>query len=214
MSKVSVLLADDHAIVRNGLRSLLAAAPDMAVVGEAEDGATAVAAAGELRPAVVVMDVSMPGAGGVDATDRIRRAWPEVRVLALTAHEDPGYLRKLLAVGATGYLLKRTAADELLRAVRAVAAGGTYLDPSVAGQVVQEFAAPGRGAAKTGELSERELEVLRPLAEGYSNKQIAARLGVSVKTVETYKSRAMEKLGLRSRVELVRYAVEQGWLVG
>lgn len=214
MSKVSVLVADDHAVVRNGLRSLLEAEPDLAVVGEAADGAAAVTAAGELRPAVVVMDVSMPGTGGADATTRIRRAWPEVRVLALTAHEDPGYLRKLLAAGATGYLLKRTAVDELVRAVRAVATGGTYLDPSVAGSVVPDLTGAGRGATRGGDLSAREEEVLRPLAEGYSNKQIAARLGVSIKTVETYKARGMEKLGLRSRVELVRYAVERGWLAG
>ncbi|MBL9103058.1 MAG: response regulator transcription factor [Myxococcales bacterium] len=213
MTRVHVLVADDHVVVRAGLRSLLEADPDVCVVGEAEDGDAAVAAAAELQPDVVVMDVSMPGAGGAEATRRIRARWPAIRVVVLTAHEELAYLRQLLAAGASGYLLKRTAADELLRAVRRVALGETYLDPTLAAQATAELAGSG-GASGGPELSEREAEVLRLIAEGFGNKQIAARLGLSVKTVETYKARAMEKLGLRSRAQLVQYALQRGWLRG
>lgn len=213
MSRVSVLVADDHGVVRAGLRRLLEAEPDVCVVGEAEDGEAAIAAARELRPDIVIMDVSMAGTGGVEATQRIRQQWPEIRVVALTAHEDPAYLRKMLAAGVTGYLLKRTVAGELLRAVRMVAVGDTYLDPAFAGQAPTP-AVEAEGRADGGVLSEREAEVLRQIVEGFGNKQIAARLNLSVKTVETYKARAMEKLGLRSRVQLVQYALRRGWLRG
>lgn len=211
MTRLRVYVADDHPVVRSGLRGLIAAEPDMEVVGEAYDGETAVREAATLRPDVVVMDVSMPGVGGAEATERIRAGSPGVRVVALTAHEDRGYLTRLLAAGATGYVLKRAAAADLVRAIRAVAAGDTYLDPAVAGQVVAGLAGVGGSGA---ELSEREEEVLRRLAEGQAVKQVAAALDVGVRTVETYKARGMEKLGLTTRVDLIRYAVQRGWLTG
>ena len=210
MSKLRVLIVDDHPVVRDGLKALLGDAEGLEVVGEACDGETAVRRAVELRPDVVVMDLSMPGMSGVEAARRIREGCPGVRVVALTAHEAHGYLRQVMGAGASGYVLKRTATDELIGAIRHAAAGNTYLDPAVAGQLVA-----GPGAPLFGEevgLSQREEKVLREIAQGYSNKQIAARLKISVKTVETYKSRAMEKLGARSRVEIVRYAAGRGWL--
>lgn len=211
MTTLRVYVADDHPVVRNGLRGLIAAEPDMEVVGEAYDGETAVREAATLRPDVVVMDVSMPGLGGAEATERIRADCPGVRVVALTAHEDRGYLTRLLAAGAAGYVLKRSAAADLVRAIRVVAAGETYLDPAVAGQVVAVLAGGGVSGA---ELSEREEDVLRRLARGQAVKQVAAALGVGVRTVETYKARGMEKLGLTTRVDLIRYAVTRGWLAG
>lgn len=211
MSKLRVLLADDHPVVRGGLKTLIDSQPDMEVVGEAYDGEGAVRTARDLRPDVVVMDVSMPGVGGGEATARLRSEAPEVKVLALTAHEDRGYLHLLLQAGAAGYVLKRAAADDLVRAVRAVAAGETYIDPAVAGQLVPPAGRAGELAAGV-ELSDREEEVLRLIAQGHPVKQIAAKLDVGVRTVETYKARAMEKLGLRTRAEAVRYAAQRGWL--
>ena len=209
-----MLLADDHAVVRDGLRALLDAEPDIEVVGEASDGHEACAKARELLPAVVVMDISMPGLNGARATEAIRRACPGTRVLALTAHEDKGYLRLLVQAGASGYLLKRAASQDLIHAIRAVAAGGTYLDPALAGDVLGSFAGkpPGRGSKREDELSEREAEVVRLIARGFSNKEIAAQLDLSSKTVETYKARSLEKLGLSSRSDLVSYALQRGWL--
>ena len=213
MGEVRVFLADDHAIVRGGLKALIDSQPGMAVVGEAADGLSACERAPGLRPDVVVMDVSMPRLTGAMATERLRRECPEVRVLALTVHEDKGYIRQLLTAGACGYALKRAAPEELIRAIHVVAAGGVYLDPSVAAKVVGGFVkAVPKGVAKNGELSEREAEVAQLTAAGHGNKEIAGRLDLSVKTVETYRARSMEKLGLKSRAELVRYAVQQGWL--
>lgn len=207
-----VVLADDHAVVREGLKALVDAQPDFHVVGEAADGEAAWRLACELRPDVLVIDLSMPGLGGAEAAARVRRDCPEVRVLVLTVHEEPVYLGALLRAGATGYVLKRAAPADLVRAIRTVVGGGTYLDPGVAGLVVAGYLAPAVGPEPPVELSEREAEVVRRIAQGYSNKEIAAALGLSVKTVETYKARVAEKLGLRSRVDLVRYAARQGWL--
>ena len=214
MAKLRVFLADDHAVVREGLKALVNAQPAMAVVGEAADGLTACAQVALLAPDVVVMDVSMPGLSGSQATARLRLECPAVRVLALTVHEDKGYLRQLLAAGAAGYVLKRAAPEELIQAIRAVAAGGVYLDPGMAGKVLGGFVRQAAAAGVGAELSEREAEVARQTAAGHSNKEVAARLDLSVKTVETYRARAMEKLGLRGRADLVRYAVQQGWLQG
>lgn len=215
MSKLRVFLADDHPVVRGGLKGLIDAQADMEVVGEAADGASAVRGVLDLRPDVAVMDVSMPGVGGAEATARLRAESPAVKVLALTAHEDRGYLQLLLKAGASGYVLKRAAADDLVRAIRRVAAGDTYIDPSVAGQLLP---APGRARAdvpKAGaDLSDREEEVLRLIAQGHPVKQIAAQLDVGIRTVETYKARAMEKLGFKTRADVVRYAAQRGWLAG
>ena len=216
MADVRVYLADDHAVVREGLRALITAQPDMTVVGEAGDGRTACEQVPGLRPDVVVMDVSMPGLTGSQATERLRAECPAVKVLALTVHEDKGYLRQLLTAGAAGYVLKRAAAEELVRAIRVVAAGGVYLDPSLAGKVVGGFVRrpDGGGAPDGGELSDRETEVVRLTAAGYGAKEIAAQLGLSVKTVETYKARALAKLGIEGRAAVVRYAAQRGWLPG
>ena len=209
-----VVLADDHAVVREGLKALVNSQPDMRVVGEAADGEAAWRAAKELAPDVLVMDLSMPLLGGAAATARVRRDCPGVRVLALTVHEERLYLTQLLRAGASGYVLKRAAAAELVRAVRVVAAGGTYIDPSLAGAMVEGYldAQAAAGQPASDPLSEREREVLVRIARGFSNKEIATALGLSVKTVETYKGRMAEKLGLRSRVDIVRYAARQGWL--
>ena len=213
MAKLRVFLADDHAVVREGLKALINAQPTMAVVGEAADGLLACELAPPLRPDVVVMDVSMPGLSGSQATARLRAEYPAARVLALTVYEDKGYIRQLLAAGACGYVLKRAAPEELITAIRAVAAGNVYLDPCVAAKVVGGFVRTPAGTAPPGgELSEREAEVARQTAAGHSNKEIAARLELSVKTVETYRARAMEKLGVQGRAGLVRYAVQRGWL--
>jgi DNA-binding NarL/FixJ family response regulator len=211
MTELRIVLADDHEVVRTGLRALIDSSPGMSVVGEARDGAEAVARARELSPDVLVIDVSMPVLDGAGATERIARECPEVRVLALTMHEDRAHLTRLLQAGAAGYVLKRAAADELVRAIRTVAGGGTYVDPVLAGSLLRGARGPGpRSAPET--LSEREEEVLRRIAWGESNKEIARQLGISVKTVETYKARVSEKLGLRSRTDMVRYALQQGWL--
>lgn len=212
MGKLRVLLADDHVVVREGVRALVDAQPDMVVVGDAADGPTALERAAALDPDVVVVDVSLPGMGGAEVTAALVKADPDRRVLALTVHEDRGYLRLLLEAGATGYVLKRAAAAELIQAIRAVAAGGTYIDPALAASVVGRFVRSAPGSAPRVELSDREAEVVKMIAHGYSNKEIAGRLGLSVKTVETYKTRSLEKLGLRSRVDIVRYAVLRGWL--
>lgn len=213
MAKLDILLADDHAIVREGLKRLIDAEGDMRVIGEAADGAEAVEKSIQLCPDVAVVDVSMGNVNGAEATRRIRVACPNTRILALTVHEDTSYLRELLDAGAAGYVLKRAAADELIRAIRAVASGGVYVDPRMAGKLVSSFApAKAAPANAMAELSERETSVLRFIAQGYTNKEIASQLGLSVKTVETYKARSMEKLGLRSRVDIVRTATERGWL--
>ena len=215
MNKLRIFIADDHIVVREGLKSLINAQPDMEVTGEADDGEAAWQAASDCLLDVMVMDVSMPKMNGAQATERLKRACPNVKVLVLTAYEDKSYLRLLLQAGASGYLLKRAAAEELIRAIRTVAAGGVYLDPALAGKVVDSFIRqpPSPDAPpRNNVLSKRETEVLRRIAEGYSNKEIAARLKISVKTVETYKARLMEKLDLRSRAEIVRYALQQGWL--
>ena len=212
MPKLRILLADDHAVVREGLKALISSQSDMEVVGEAADGAEAVTLAHVHMPDVVVLDVSMPGLSGSEATTRICRELPAIRVLALSVHDEAGYVRQLLQAGASGYMLKRLAADALIAAVRSVAAGGVYLDPLVAGVVVAEVVNKTSLVGERPVLSEREGDVLRMIARGYSNKEIAIDLGISVKTVETYKARAMEKLTLDSRVAIVRFAAEQGWL--
>jgi DNA-binding NarL/FixJ family response regulator len=212
MKKLRLLLVDDHAVVREGLRSLLGTDQRFEVVGEASDGLTAVNAAETLHPDVVVMDVSMPGLNGAQLARKLKENAPQTKTLALTVHEEGGYLRSLMDAGASGYVLKRSATSELLRAIEVVGEGGTYLDSSIAGQLVSKLGHRRLTVAPSSALSEREREVVRYVAHGYSNKEIAAKLDVSVKTVETYRYRATEKLGLHSRADLVRYAMDQGWL--
>ena len=214
MEKLRIFLADDHDIVCAGLKTLVNAQPDMEVIGQAHDGEGACRSASEFQPDVIVMDISMPGLNGAQATEQIKRTNPQIKVLALSVHEDTSYLRKLLEANASGYVLKRSAADTLIQAIRIVASGGVYLDPALAGKVVDSFVnkQPPLNNALVAALSERETDVVRLTALGYSNKEIATQLNLSVKTVETYKARAMEKLRLNSRVGLVRYAMQQGWL--
>ena len=236
---IRVFIADDHAIVRDGLRSLIEAQPGLRVVGEAADGDEAWRRACDLKPDVLVLDLSMPrvtagaaggrrachpppaglglprarrGVPGLPTAQRIVRDCPSVRILALTAHEERGYVTRLLGAGAAGYLVKRTAGAELVRAIRVVAAGGTYVDPSLAGALLVEPARGAPGAAGPAALTPREAEVLQLVVRGHLNKEIAATLAIGVKTVETHKANAMAKLGLTSRAALVRFALAEGWL--
>ena len=212
MKKLRILLADDHKMVRDGLRLLIDSQPDMRVVGEAANGREVLQKARELNPDVVVMDLSMPELNGLQATERVKAESPEIKVVAMTANEDESYLRQLAKVGATGYVLKRSAGDELVRAIGVVAEGGVYFEAALAGKALARQMAGGKSDTGSAELSEREKEVLVMLAWGYSNKEIAAQLTLSVKTVETYKVRIGEKLGLRSRTQMVQHALRQGWL--
>jgi two-component system response regulator NreC len=214
-TKIRILLADDHAVLRAGLRMLINAQPDMEVVGEAASGDEAVQRSHALAPDVVLMDIAMPGAGGIEATNRIASGCPGARVLVLTMHDDAAYLRSVLAAGASGYVLKRSADTDLLSAIRVTHRGGTYLEPSLAGAVVQEaFGRKSRrGDVVPGDaLSEREREILRLVAQGHTNQHVADTLVLSVKTVETYRARLMAKLGLKTRADVVRYALSTGLL--
>jgi two-component system response regulator NreC len=212
VSKLRIILADDHETVREGLKMIVNAQDDMEVVGFAGDGREAIARAQELLPDVLVMDISMPKLNGLKATEKLNAVCPQVKVLTLSRHADDGYIRELLAAGACAYVLKQSAPSELIHAIRAVAAGGKYIDPKLTAKVVDSYSDRTlRGEAK-GVLSDRESEVLRLIALGYSNKEIAARLSLSVKTVEVHKANAMRKLKITSRIDLVRYAIFQGWL--
>ena len=210
--KIRVLLAEDHGTVRAGLRLLIEKEPDMEVVGEAADGREARLLALKLLPDVVLMDISMPGVDGLQATRGLQESCPQVRVLALTRHADYGFLTEMLRAGAKGYVLKQSSSADLASAVRAVAAGQCYLDPAVTGKLVGGSAARGPEAGAKEALSEREEEVLRLIARGHSNKEIAARLSVSVKTVEAHKTNGMRKLGLAARNDIVDYAIFRGWM--
>ncbi len=214
MDKLRVMLADDHAMIREGVKALINGQPDMEVVGEAGDGREAWHKVKSLQPDILILDITMPDLNGVQATERIKRDAPKVKVLILTAHEDKGFLQQVLQAGASGYMLKRAASAELIRAIRIVAAGGIYIDSEIASKIVTNYV--GRQSAKESverdDLSEREEEVLRLVAWGHSNKEVAARLNISVKTVEGHKSKIMEKLALKNRVEIVRYALHRGWL--
>lgn len=214
MKKLRIVLADDHKVVREGLLLLIGSQPDMQVVAEADNGREALKKARELKPDVVVMDLSMPELNGLQATEQLKAEAPQVRVVALTVHEDESYLRQLCRAGAAGYVLKRSAGAELIQAIRVVAAGGLYYDASLAGRALagQLAEASARGDTPPSDLSEREKQVLILLAWGHSNKEIGARLALSVKTVETYRMRIGEKLRLHSRAEIVQYALRQGWL--
>ncbi|HKU37095.1 MAG TPA: response regulator transcription factor [Polyangiales bacterium] len=212
MTALRIFVADDHPIVLDGLRTLIAAQPDMEFAGEAADGLSAVSRTRELQPDVAIIDVSMPRLSGALAVQQLANECPNVKLLALSAHEEPAYARRMLAAGAAGYVVKRAAADDLVRAIRCVAAGEVYVDPAIAGALIA-IKRPSSGAAPS-ELSDREREVLRMVAQGHAIKEIGAALEVSVRTIETYRSRAMEKLALRSRADIVRYAAEHGWLGG
>jgi DNA-binding NarL/FixJ family response regulator len=212
MDAIRILLVDDHCVVRAGLRALIEGQPDMEVVGEASDGAEVLTHIECLHPDVVVLDLSMPRVNGLEAAQQLRASALETRILVLSVHEDATYLRRALEAGASGYVLKRAAAESLIGAIREVGGGKVYLDPALGATLAESVAGCRRIAGEAAALSERETAVLRLIAQGFSNKEIAAQLDLSVKTVETYKARAMEKLSLDSRVDIVRYANERGWL--
>jgi two-component system, NarL family, response regulator NreC len=214
MSPISLLIVDDHAVVRAGLRMLLSADPELEIVGEAGDGAQALRMARDLAPDVVLMDISMPDMNGIEATRRIKSLCPDVAVLALTMHEDDQYFFEMLAAGASGYVPKRAAPDDLISAIRAVKNGGMFLFPSLARLLVSDYlqrVGPEGGAGRPFDaLTEREREVLILIAQGLSNQQIADQLVISIKTVNRHRENIMAKLNLHSRVELVHYALEKG----
>jgi DNA-binding NarL/FixJ family response regulator len=211
-----LLLVDDHPVLRAGLKALLSAELDLEVTAEASSGLAAVMLVETLGLDLVVMDNSLPGLNGADATRQIKKIRPELPVLALSVHEEIPFVRMMLDAGASGYVLKRSACDELVRAVRRVVAGETYLDPAIASRLLragqrQPNPNPGSFNARVG-LSERESEVVRLLAQGLTMKELAQQLTLSTRTLETYRARAMEKLNLKTRADLVRYAVRCGWL--
>jgi len=214
--KIRVMIADDHAILRAGLRMLVSAQPDMEVVSEAADGEKVVQSALETRPDVALLDLTMPRVGGMKALQEMARRCREVRVLVLTMHDDPAYLRSALAAGASGYLLKRAVDAELIAAIRAVHRGGVFVDPRLANVLVQDLlekkSAKGGATRPVNILSRREVQVLGLVARGYTSAQIARQIFVGVKTIETYRSRFAEKLGLRNRSDVIRFAVQMGLL--
>lgn len=211
MKTLRVLLADDHTLVRAGLRSLLQQMENVEVVAEAEDGRQVLAAVAEHRPDVVLMDISMSGMNGLEATLQLKRDRPEVRVIILSMHATEEYVLQALRAGASGYLLKDSAPLELALALQAVARGESYLSPPVSRQVVESYVQrTGREAQPLAALTSRQREILQLIAEGNSTKEIASRLALSVKTVETHRSQLMERLGIRDVAGLVRYAIRHG----
>jgi two-component system response regulator NreC len=209
--RLRIVLADDHATVRQALRLLIDAQPDLMVVAEAGDGRAALQLAQELDPDVVVMDISMPGTSGLTATRVLKEAHPHVAIVVLTRHADDAYLHEMLRAGAAAFVLKQSPSTELIQAIRAAAAGGQYLDANVTSRVTGGLLA--RDSKKAGpRLTDRETEVLRMIARGYSNKEIASQLDLSVKTIEVHKANGMRKLGLRGRIDIVRFAIIQGWM--
>ncbi len=213
MSKITVLLADDHAMIRQGLRALLEAEEDMSVVGEAENGRQAVQMAGILRPNVVVMDIAMPLLNGLGATRQISRECPKCRVLILSSHTAEEYVEQLAAAGATGYLLKQTAARELVAGIREANKGNAFFSPGISKRLREQHQASihrPRGKRTVPGLTSRELEILQLIAEGHTNKQIAAQLCISTKTVEKHRQQLMKKLDIHEIAGLTRYAIDKG----
>jgi len=211
-ARTRVLLADDHTLVLEGLSKLLQKEFDL--VGTASSGAEAVEMAAALRPDVLLMDISMPVLNGLKATKRLRSMKPDTKILTLTRHTDDGYLRQLITAGANGYVLKQSAPSELINAIRTVGSGNSFLDPAVTQKVMGGYASKSdslRGENK-GDLSARENEILKYIAFGYSNKEIATRIDLSIKTIEAHKANAMKKLGISGRIDIVKYAILQNWL--
>ncbi len=207
---IRILIADDHGLLRAGLRALLKDEPDLEVVGEAVDSEDTIQKAMALRPHIVLLDISMPGRGGIEVTRILKKTLPEIRILILTVHEDEGLLREAIRLGASGYIIKRAVESELVHAIRAVWRGDLYIHPAMTRALLKDLSPPPMEPLQVEPLTPRELEVLRRIALGYTNRQIAEELGISVRTVETHRANLMDKLGLSSRVELVRYAREHG----
>ena len=214
---IRILIADDHGVVRAGLRALLDRAPDMQTVGEATDSEQAVHKASELRPDVVLLDISMPGPGGIEVTKQLKDALPQTRVLILTVHKDERLLQEAIRAGASGYVTKNALEPELINAVHAVHRGDLYVHPTMTRALLQSLEEPAQKPSHAGEdatesLTSREIDVLRLIAKGYTNRQAADELSISVRTVETHRANIMGKLNVSGRVELVRYAIEHGLL--
>lgn len=213
MSRIRVLIADDHAILREGIRALLKLSEDIEVVGEAADGHEAVEQCRRLDPDVVLMDIAMPGLGGLEATLEIKKENPRAKILVLTQYEDREYMRRFLKAGVAGYVLKKSAGSELTAAIRAAYRGGLVLDPDVARQAMEEYRvkpATDEAADPYETLTDREKQVLKLVAEGRSNKEVAELLGISVKTAMSHRERLMEKLDLHSRTDLIKFAIRKG----
>jgi DNA-binding NarL/FixJ family response regulator len=214
MSIARVLLVEDHVVVRQGIKALFSDEPDLEIVGEADDGRAALQSVSELEPDVVLMDISMPGLNGIEATRQIRHNYPEVKVVVLSMHSNEEYVFQVLRAGASGYVLKQSDSSEVLTAIRAALAGGSFLSPPISRTVIDDYVR--RAEARGGDddlelLTSREREVLQLLAEGLSNREIAEQLNISIKTVETHRSNMMNKLGVSSKTELVKYALRKGW---
>jgi two-component system response regulator NreC len=214
-NKLRILIAEDHVSVREGFKFIIESQADMEVIGEAGDGRAAVEMAGELKPDIVLMDISMPNLNGLKAAAKLKRVAPEIKIITLTRHTDSAFLHELLQAGVSGYVLKQSAAEEIIRAVRSVAEGNNYLDPAITGKVFDDYA--GKRSKLRGEttgvpLTDKESEVLRHIALGYSNQEIAHKMNVSVKTIESQKANSLKKLAMRSRKDIIRYAILQGWM--
>jgi two-component system response regulator NreC len=207
-----IVLAEDHKTVREGLKMLVNAQTDMEVVGEAGDGVAAIKSVREKHPDLVVMDISMPEMNGLKATRKLKSEFPDLKILTLTRHSDDSFLEQLIGAGASGYILKQSAPAELITAIRTVGGGNAYLDSSLTEKVIGGYLSRGLRGERKNEVSDRELEVLRLIAWGHSNKEIGNRLELSVKTVEAHKANAMRKLNMRGRIDIVRYAILKGWL--
>ena len=208
-----IVLADDHPIVLNGLRNLLESESDIVIIGEATSGPAALRVILDTRPDIALVDISMQGMSGILLARRLAEEAPEIKVMVLTLHEDRAYLRDALDAGARGYVVKRSAAANLVSAIRAVIAGGVYIDPAITKRVLDRSPVSDQvQASKSGDLTEREAEVLRLSSRGLTNKEISHQIGVGVKTIETFKSRGLAKLEIKSRAELLRYASRVGWL--
>jgi DNA-binding NarL/FixJ family response regulator len=216
MSKTKVLLVDDHTVVRQGLKALFAAEPDLDVVGEADNGREALALIATLQPDVVLMDISMPGLNGIEATRQLQERFPQVKVVILSMHANEEYVFQVLRAGASGYVLKQSDSLEVLAAIRAAISGGSFLSPPISRTVIDDYIrrSEARGRSQepeTDPLTSREREVLQLLAEGLPNREIAQQLNISIKTVETHRTNMLHKLGLKDKTELVKYALRKGW---
>lgn len=214
-NKLRILIAEDHISVREGFRYIIESQDDMEVIGEADDGRAAIEMARELKPHIVLMDISMPKLNGMKAAATLKRVAPDIKILTLTRHTDTAFLQELLKAGVSGYVLKQSSSDEIIRALRAIARGGNYLDPAITGKVFNDYTekqSRPRGDTTGVPLTDRESEVLRHIALGYSNAEIADKIDISVKTVESHKTNALKKLDMRTRKDIIRYAILQGWM--
>jgi two-component system response regulator NreC len=209
---IRILIADDHGLIRAGLRALLQNESDLVVVGEAGDGINLLSQAAALKPDIVLMDISMPGMSGIEATQQLRQICPSTKVLALTVHEDEGMLRKMIRAGAHGYIIKRAVESDLLQAIRVVSQGYIYVHPSLTGALVQDLSPHNLIETNQEAITPREKDVLLLLARGYTNRQIAKELNLSARTIEGYRASLVNKLGIKSRVELMNYVEEHGMM--